>query len=201
MASDSGPNAMCETGGFDVGPVTLAIRPGIGNSEAHNTEDMTHSELVMLDEIGDNYRVGVGLSIVETLLVAIERLKNDSIRLLLEQDRFEMVTAEATELMVSLKILADGRNYQTGDDYSDVGAGSPHTQKASQALHVWLLKVESPLRGVLSALSSDRAFYEASIAVEMARAWVAQLKIPEENVSTTASVRSSGDAAEWENDD
>ena len=74
MASDSGPNAMCETGGFDVGPVTLAIRPGIGNSEAYNTEDMTHSELVMLDEIGDNYRVGVGLSIVETLLVAIERL-------------------------------------------------------------------------------------------------------------------------------
>ena len=143
----------------------------------------------------------MGLPIMETLLVAIERLKNDSIRLLLEQDRFEMVTAEATELMVSLKILADGRNYQTGDDYSDVGAGSPHTQKASQALHVWLLKVESPLRGVLSALSSDRAFYEANIAVEMARAWVAQLKIPEENVSTTASVRSSGDAAEWKNDD
>ena len=82
-----------------------------------------------------------------------------------------------------------------------MGAGSPHTQKASQALHVWLLKVESPLLSVLSALSSDRAFYEANIAVEMARACVAQLKIPEENVSTTASVRSSGDAAEWKNDD
>ena len=74
MASDSGPNAMCETGGFDVGPVTLAIRPGIGNSEAHNTEDMTHSELVMLSS---DYLVGFyhDLPLTGKLRFPCERIK------------------------------------------------------------------------------------------------------------------------------
>ena len=93
MNSDSTTASMSESSFLDGALTGQAIRHGNDGAEAHITEDTTPPELVVLDETGNKYRTGVGLSLVGTLLVAIESLENENIRLLFKERTFEMVIA------------------------------------------------------------------------------------------------------------
>ena len=168
-----------------------------------------HSELAATEGTGGNYRVGVGLSrFAETLLVAIKQLGENNIGLLLKEEPLRKAMAEADELAPSLKILAVGKGRQAGTDSSGIGFGKLRKEKAklkdapghtpqdveaaTRAVHAWLMKPESPLRGVLSILSSGGAFYSGNVADKVARAWVAQKPAPVEDAVAAALARACG---------
>ena len=144
-----------------------------------------HSELCADSSTGGPYRVGVGLSRNAAVLAkAIERLQTDNMKAVLDDHKLALVLGEAEQLLPHLQILDFGKGSENSDGATTLRAvrkwgtdsKTSHTAEeikaAACAVHEWLQKKQSPLRGLLSVLSGGGLFYSAYAAELTMRGWV-----------------------------
>ena len=125
------------------------------------------SELCADPEMGLDV-VGRGLGRHATVIgKAIERLQTDDVKALLDSDKMASVLFEAHQLLPHLRILeCCNEGYDgTRRTVEEIGA-------AVRAVHEWLQRERSPLRGLLSILSAGGLFYSASVTDLTLRGWV-----------------------------
>ena len=172
-----------------------------------NKKAAFHSELAAKETTGGEYRVGVGISrTAGTLVEAIDKLKSDHVKALIKEDLWKKAMDEADTLLPHLQRLNAGKgtegNSAGGSSFaalkkrranpSDSAGSLGSLDDASAAVHAWFRKPQSPLRGILSILSADGAFYSGHVAEKVARSWIEVENVKEDQFLRAAKARHSG---------
>ena len=165
------------------------------------------TELAATDATGGDMRAGIGISkTAQVLVAAIETLKLDVNKKWIAEEPYAKAIAEADELLPHLNVLncgTSGIGERRSKGFASMGGGrndrapasdAAATGAAAAALHKWLAKDRTPLRGMLGLLSGGGVFYAAAVAEKTARAWLHCKPASEEQAVRAAQARHAGAA-------
>ena len=188
-AYDSVAHQQLNPFGFGLGKV-MSVEDCWKAAAEGNHRCMFHTNLAAGINTGGPFRVGIGLSqISESLLAAIEHLKNDNaIKQVIVEKHLKAALDEAKDLEQDLQIWNAGKGSQKTDATAlgfnrfraaaaaQSGSGrnfsDDDVRKAARKFHEWLSKEKTPLRALLAIMGAHGVFYAAQVNEKVARGWV-----------------------------
>ena len=177
---------------------------------AGNKKDQFHTALAASQD-DDAWRVGSGLSLTaQSLLAAIDELRDDEMKALIKDEPYKRVIAEADALVPYLRVLDMGKRGQSESNdtgsfrqlkkrrvQSAAAAAVPVVDRSDAAVanaakqfHQWLSKEVSPLRHLLNLLAEKGTFYGAHVNERVPRACILHKPASEADFIAAALARS-----------
>ena len=153
-----------------------------------------YSELAEKD---NKAREGIGISrLAEILLIGIERVKSEHMRMFAKEDMLTDALAEANELEPSCRILNAQKKKRprksTLTDLMEDHTPAPteeQVEQATKSVYEWLQKPTTPLRSLLAFLAQDGVFYSSYCAARVAEGWVKEKPTTLDDAQAAAKAR------------